>query len=582
MSLRTALTLAVAGTLVATPAFAGIVAEPVQHTADGAALTLTPVGTHETGIFDESAAEIVTWHAAAQRTLVVNATSGSVDVLDAADPTAPTKIYEINAAGTAAADGSVIPEGAIANSVAVREDGLGVAAVEAPEKTDAGWLVVFDADADAPSILGAYRVGALPDMVTLTPRGDSALVANEGEPAEDYGVDPEGSISVVALPKHKTDKGRSGQHGPQAITQDKVATADFHAFEGGNLPEGVRIFGGREDAGTGTPEFPVSENLEPEYITLSKNGRTAWVSLQEANALAVVDVRSATVTDILPLGTVDRMEVPFDPSDKDDEIDLGTWPVQGFRLPDAIDSYQVKGTTYLVTANEGDSRDWDGYSEEARVKNLGKKGLPPVCDSVAAQVGMTVEELQEDENLGRLNITLAQGYDEAQGCYAELFTYGSRGFSIFDGAGTLVFDSGSQFEETIAAAVPDYFNSNHSETNVEGRSDDKGPEPEGVVIGEVDGRTYAFIGLERIGGVMVYDITDPAGAFYVTYVNNRDFSVSVEDADDISAALAQAGDLGAEGLDFVPAKESPTGEALVIVGNEVSGTTTFFEVTDLR
>ena len=130
--------------------------------------------------------------------------------------------------------------------------------------------------------------------------------------------------------------------------------------------------------------------------------------------------------------------------------------------------------------------------------------------------------------------------------------------------------------------MPEYFNSNHSETNFEGRSDDKGPEPEGVVLGEVDGRTYAFIGLERIGGVMVYDITDPAGAFYVTYVNNRNFEVSVEDADDVSAALAAAGDLGAEGLAFVPAAESPTGEALVVVGNEVSGTTTFFEVTGLR
>ena len=180
--LRRTLLLSAAGALVATPAIAGVVADPVQHHADGAAFTLTPVGTHETGVFDESAAEIVTWYAAAQRVLVVNATSGSVDVLDASDPAAPVKEYEISAAGTVAADGSVVPEGAIANSVAVRADGLGVVAVEAPVKTDEGWLVVFDANADEAVVLGAYRVGALPDMVTLTPRGERALVANEGEP----------------------------------------------------------------------------------------------------------------------------------------------------------------------------------------------------------------------------------------------------------------------------------------------------------------------------------------------------------------------------------------------------------------
>ncbi|MFX0539982.1 choice-of-anchor I family protein [Ornithinimicrobium sp. Y1847] len=567
--------------LTAAPALAGVVEEPVRHAAPDAAVTLNPVGSYETGIFNASAAEIVAWFGKAQRTLVVNAQSGTIEVLDAADPTAPVKLYDVAAEGVRAADGSIIPAGAIANSVAVRADGLGVVAVEAPVKTDDGWLLVMDASADAPRVLGAYRVGALPDMVTLTPGGERALVANEGEPAEDYSVDPEGTISVIELPRSLQDRGRSAQHGRAAISQDKVATANFHAFED-NLPAGVRIFGGREDAGTGIPEFPVSENLEPEYITVSANGRTAWVSLQEANALAVVDVNSATVTAILPLGTVDRMEVPFDASDRDGEIAIRHWPVQGFRMPDSIASYKVRGTTYIVTANEGDARDWAGYSEEARVNALGRGGLPPVCDSVAEQVGMTVAELTHNRNLGRLTITTAQGYDAAQGCYSELFAFGGRGFSIFDEEGSLVFDSGSDFEEITAEAIPEFFNSNHHETTFESRSDDKGPEPEGVVVGEVDGRTYAFIGLERIGGVMVYDITDPAGAFYVSYVNNRDFSVSVTGSEDEAAALAQAGDLGAEGLAFVPAGESPTGRPLVIVGNEVSGTTTFFEVARLR
>ncbi|MGC5585513.1 choice-of-anchor I family protein [Ornithinimicrobium sp. W1665] len=581
-TVRSAVVLSLAGGLAAAPAVAGVVPEPVRHSAPDSAFTLDPVGSFETGVFDGSAAEIVAWYAAGQRTLVVNAQTGTVDVLDAADPTSPVKVAEISAVGVVAADESSIPGGTVANSVAVRPDGLAVVALEAPQKTDDGWLLVVDVRREEPVVLGAYRVGALPDMVALTPRGDRALVANEGEPTGDYSLDPEGSVSVVRLPKQLTDRGRSAQHGTAAITQGDVATADFHAFEGDALPAGVRVFGGREDAGTGTPASPVSENLEPEYVTVSDDGRTAWVSLQEANALAVLDVRAATVTDLLPLGTVDRREVAFDPSDRDGGTNLDTWPVQGLRLPDAIDSYRVRGTDYVVTANEGDARDYDAYSEEARVKDLGRDGIPPVCDAVAEEAGMTVAELQADENLGRLNITLAQGLDVEAGCYAELFTYGTRSFSIFDGAGTLVFDSGSQLEEIVAEAVPDFFNSNHSETNLEGRSDDKGPEPEGVVLGEVAGRTYAFIGLERTGGVMVYDVTEPAEASFVTYVNNRDFSVSVEDADNVDVALAAAGDLGAEGLAFVPASESPTGAPLVVVGNEVSGTTTFFEVTDLR
>lgn len=570
--------LSLALTCLAAPALAGVVAEPVRYDAPGAAVSLTPLGSYESGAFDESASEVVAWYAAGQRALVVNAQSGTVEVLDAAAPSAPAKVGEIVAAGVRAADGSVIPEGTVANSVAVRADGLAVVAVEAPVKTDAGWLLVADVRDESPVLLGAVRVGSLPDMVALTPRGERALVANEAEPAEDYSVDPEGTVSVVELPRQLADRGRSREHGSQALTQDAVRTAGFHAFED-NLPDGVRIFGGRQDAGTGTPELPVSENLEPEYVTVAADGRTAWVSLQEANALAVLDVSSATITDVLPLGTVDHSVVPLDASDRDGMINVRTWPTEGFRMPDAIASYTVRGRDYIVTANEGDSRDWEGYSEEARVKDLGRDGLPPVCDSVAAQAGMSVADLRKDANLGRMKITLAQGLDPAQGCYSTLYGFGGRGFSIVDGEGHLVFDSGDELERVVAAAAPDHFNTDHSETRFDSRSDDKGPEPEGVVIGEVEGRTYAFIALERVGGVVVYDITEPAEAFFVSYLNNRNVAVSVEDD---PASLAVAGDLGPEGLAFVAAEDSPTGTPLLITGNEVSGTTTFLEVTSLR
>src|SRR5690606_25021601 len=183
--------------------------------------------------------------------------------------------------------------------------------------------------------------------------------------------------------------------------------------------------------------------------------------------------------------------------------------------------------------------------------------------------------------LGRLNVSIASGLAADGSCYEELYSFGSRSFSIWTTGGEQVFDSGDAFEQITAEAIPEFFNSNHSESNLEGRSDDKGPEPENLAIGTVGDRTYAFIGFERVGGLMVFDITDPAAAAYVTYVNNRDFSVSVEDAEDPAAVLDQAGDLGPEGITFVAAEDSPTGEAMVIVGGEVSGTTTFFGVSEL-
>lgn len=536
-------------------ATAALVADPVQASAPGAALRVDPIGTYETGVLDESAAEIVEYYAAAQRLLVVNAAQATVEVLDASDPTAPAKLFDLQTTGVPAADGSTVSAAAVANSVAVREDGLGVVAVEADEKTDSGWLVFFDAAGNG-AALGAVRVGALPDMVTITPDGSRAVVANEGEPAEDYSVDPEGTVSVVDLPGSVS-----------APAQSAVRSAGFHAFEGSNLPAGLRVYGGRADAGTGTPAFPVSENFEPEYVAVDQQSKTAYVTLQEANGVAVVDLKTATVEDVWSVGTVDRSEVPFDASDRDG-LNIRTYAnVKTFRQPDAIAAYQVKGKTYLVTANEGDTRDWAGYSEEIRVGDLGKNGLKPACDSVKNGAGFA--------GLSRLKITKANGLDAAGTCYETLYGFGGRGFSIFTADGTLVSETKDEFEQITSGAAGALFNSDHGASSFDNRSDDKGPEPEGVAIGKVDGRTYAFVGLERVGGVMVYDVTDPTTPRFVTYANNRDFAVSG------SSDLANAGDLGPEGVAFIAGEDSPTGRPLVAIGNEVSGTTTLFDVAKI-
>ena len=242
-------------------ASAAIVAAPISASATDPYFDLSPLGSYETGIFDASAAEIVTYHAASRRLFVVNAAQGKVDVLDIAKPTAPTMEFSLTAEGAAIDGGSsLIPAGATANSVAVRADGLGAMAIESPTKTDAGWLVFFNANAAEPAVLGAVTVGALPDMVSISADGDYAVVANEGEPSADFTIDPEGSVSVVTLPDTLA-----------APDQSAVATADFHAYEAGGtktLPADVRVFGPEVNL-----DYPISANLEPEYVAL--DGRTA-------------------------------------------------------------------------------------------------------------------------------------------------------------------------------------------------------------------------------------------------------------------------------------------------------------------
>lgn len=497
------------------------------------AIALAPISTYATGIFDASAAEIVEYDPASQRLFVVNANSATLDVLDISDP---TNIQALNSI-------SLTPYGGIANSVDIFNGVLAVA-VENENTQLPGDAVFFDTDGN---FLSAVEVGALPDMLTFTPDGTKVLVANEGEPNDDYTIDPEGSVSIIDV---------SG--GISNLTQDDVTTAGFTAFndqKAALIANRVRIFG---------PDATVAQDLEPEYITVSADSATAWVALQENNALGVLDIASGEITDILPLG-YKNYNLPgngFDASDRDDAINIVNHPVYGIYQPDAIASYQVNGETFIITANEGDARDYDGYSEEARVKDL---VLDPTAFPNAA-------ELQADEVLGRLTVTTANGDFDGDGDFDRLYAFGGRSFAIWNEQGKLVYESDDEFERITAALLPQNFNSNNSANNsFDTRSDDKGPEPEGVTVGEIDGRTYAFIGLERIGGVMTYDVTDPQNAKFVNYINNRDFSGDPE--------AGTAGDLGVEGLTFISAADSPNGKPLLVTANEVSGTTTVFEIT---
>ncbi|MFM7811351.1 MAG: choice-of-anchor I family protein [Acinetobacter junii] len=556
--------------------------EPTPET-----IKLSVLGHYKTNIFAESAAEIPAYDAASKRLFVVNAQKGLVDVLDASKPEQPVHIAELSARDYLA-DSEV-------NSVAV-QNGIVAIAVQAKNKTDAGLVVFFNAK-DL-SFMSKVAVGSLPDMLTFSPNGKTVLVANEAEPNDDYSIDPEGSVSIIDI---------------RDIKQPKASIADFRAWNSQKadlMAKGVRIFG---------PNATVAQDLEPEYITISGDSKTAWVTLQENNAIARIDIAQQKVTDIYPLGYKDHgvMGNELDVSDRDSKIDIKTWTgLVGMYQPDSIANYQVNGQTYLVTANEGDSREWlkdedayfagnlaQGYVENIRMKHLfnskgfnaegdypahlqkianGVKGakLNPVtfayCGATATEAG----DCRKDGNLGRLNIAWNMGYQtnadgspklDANGrlIYDKLYAYGARSFSIWNTQGQLVWDSGSEFEKKISELFPNYFNTDHEAVSLDDRSDNKGPEPEGITLGTIGAKTFAFIGLERMSGVMVYDITTPMQPKFVEYFTTRNF---------VETDSAKQGDLGPEGLIFIAAKDSPNGKPLLVVGNEVSGSTAIYQV----
>lgn len=516
-------------------------------------LSLTRIGGTEAA--GAGAAEIPAFEPRSQRLFVVNAARGGVDVFDLSNPAAPRAVGQLDLRDL----------GATVNSVAVHGDLVAIA-VEAAPKTSPG-AVAFHRASDLARV-AAVTVGAQPDMLVFTRDGRHVLVANEGEP-DSYGaptsIDPEGSISIIDL----AWRGRQ--------LQASVREADFRAFNeriDELRAQGVRIYG---------PGATVAQDLEPEYIALDPAGRLAYVTLQENNAIATVDIDAARVVAIRALGHKDHALTGqgLDPSDEDAGVDtnsgtpavkIGNWPVKGLYLPDAVASYHSRGETFLVTANEGDARaDWPGFNEEVRIRAHCDKGLDPAAFPGAT--GDASDSLLKDSNLGRLRVTSApNGNDSgknAAGQCTRLFSYGARSFSIWRASDLQrVFDSGEDFERITAAiaaepGAPFKFNSGHDNDTLDSRSAAKGPEPEGVVLGRIGARTYAFVGLERVGGVMVYDITDPAQARFVTYTNTR---------------TGLAGDLGPEGLAFVPAAQSPNGKPLLLVSHEVSGTTAVLQI----
>ncbi len=436
------------------------------------------------------------------------------------------------------------------NSVAVK-NGIVAVAVAAADKTQSGSVYFLDADGvvgDASMIYRSVPVGALPDMLTFSADGKTVLVANEGE-QDTLGNNPEGSVSIIDL-----------SNGVAAAT---FKTASFTAFNN-KLVElqaaGIRLFTGE----SGFETITVAQDLEPEYISISPDGKTAFVTLQENNSIGILDIASGTFTDIVPLGLKSFLGLPFDGSDRDGagnttSINLQSdHPVFGQRMPDSISSFTgADGNTYYIIANEGDDRDdFITPDETARLSTL------DLDDALFPNEST----LKTNAEIGRLTVSNAPGNNgdtDGDGDIDQILTYGARSFSILNADGTLVFDSGSHIEQFVALGGL-YTGAGGTGLFDDTRSDNKGPEPEGITIGHVGDKTLAFVGLERGGGgIMVYDITNPQNVSFVQYLRN-------------------AGDESPEGLTFVSSEGSPSDQALLVVSNEVSKTVSLFTMTNIN
>ncbi len=394
------------------------------------------------------------------------------------------------------------------------------------KKQVAGRVVFFDVDGN---FVKEVKVGILPDMVKFTHDGKKVVVANEGEPVGDEDLkdvvyDPYGSISIIDTATYKVKE----------IDFKKITTA----------PEGSKIKKTAE----------IARDFEPEYVTISEDDKIAWISLQENNAIAKIDLENDRLSSVFGLGFKD-LSLAGNGLDykKDGVLNIENTPVgvYGMYQPDTIVSYAVGGNNYFVTANEGDDRD-DFYKETVKASKLTHTSIPDV---------------------GKLRVNPDLGDADGDGDYEKLYSYGTRSFSIWSEDGDLIFDSGDAFAQTVAKRFPNQFNTRDKKGKWKGldeRSEKKGVEPEALTLKKIDGKTFAYIGLEKQGGFFVYDITDPANPVQVEYNHDIDYSVNTKDSD----LLSTVDDIGPEGM----VAFTQEGKDYLVVANEVSGTVSLYQL----
>jgi DNA-binding beta-propeller fold protein YncE len=463
------------------------------------------------GLGGAGAAEITTFDPVSKRLFAVNnGTVNKIDVIDLANPSAVSVGSSI----------SMLPYGGFVNSVDAYNGKL-AAAIESTNKQSNGKVVVFNTSTLAE--IKSVEVGALPDMVTFTKDGQYILTANEGEPNDAYTVDPEGSVSIIR------------------VSDYTVRTVNFSALESQLATlatKGFRIYG---------PGKNFTKDIEPEYITISDDSKTAWITLQENNAIAELDIVSASFRKIMPLGFKNHGTAgnEIDPSDRDTKIQFTTpySNVFGMYQPDAIAQLSVNGTPYLLTANEGDAREYAGFNEMRRVGSS--------LYVLDAAKFTNAASLKTDAQLGRLNSTITLGDTDGDGDFDGIYSLGARSFSIWNAlTGEQVYDSKNELDRK-AAEIQVYDDA---------RSDDKGTEPEAVTIGRVGNKLIAIIGLERADAFAIYDVTNPISPLFVKMYKTGD---------------------APEGILFIPASKSPIQQSLIVVSSENDGLVKIYKANKL-
>ncbi|MFB3388474.1 choice-of-anchor I family protein [Flavobacterium sp. LAR06] len=452
----------------------------------------------------EAAAEISTYDEKTKRLFTVNNSgTNQIDVIDISDPSKPVKIGKID----------LTPYEGASNSVDVYDGKLAVALESTTNKQSNGKVVIFNTTDY--SLIKQVTVGALPDMITFSPDGKYIMTANEGEPNTDYSQDPNGTISIIETSTYA------------------VTTLDFASFA--TQAETLKKDGFR----ISKIAKSFAQDIEPEYVTISDDSKTAWVTLQENNGVAKVDLTSKTITAIYPLGykNYNTAENAIDVSDKDDKIAFNPWKVKGMFMPDAISHFSANNIPYFVTANEGDAREYTANTDIKRMKDL----------ALDATVFPDAATLKLESNLGRLNLIADMGDTDGDGDLDEMVAFGARSFSIWNGStGKIVYDSKNDVDKKTQELG----------TYDDKRSDDKGSEPEAVKVVKMGNQNILFVGLERSDAFMTYDVTNPASPQYLQIVKTGD---------------------APEGVLFIPASKSPTKRSLLVVSSEGDGTVKIYQ-----
>ena len=496
-----------------------------------------------------SAGEIVGFDKVSKNLFVTSSSSAAyqINIFDLSNPSSAVGVGAIDFSSSFGIKANM----SALSSVAINSaKGFGVASlIPTANTTTLGKVGFFNLSSG--TSLGTIDVGYHPDSVSFSPDGSKLIVVNEGEFNASSATNAPGSISIIDV-SSITSSNLANLASLTPVTRD---------FSSGNLASGVSLSGIRNSnlAAIGTsgtfissvPDFTQAANqdpnaIEPEYASVI--GDKVYVSLQDNNAIGEYDLTQNLWTKITNLGTITQT---IDATDTGSTISI-TQAVKGLPMPDTLATYSKNGKTYVVTANEGDARVDD--RDVSRFGDIaGSDSMNNIIDQNAPSNFPTTQTgARANEALGRLNVSRLDGDTDGDGKIDDPTMIGTRSFTIWEVTGSglqRTWDSGSYFET--------YIRDNDPTGWVDTRSDDKGPEPEGLVLGEIDGKTFAFIGMERNNGIFMFDITDPNAPSFFGYTRTSDGSNTP---------------LRPEGMSFISAADSPNGQNLLIVGYEGDGT----------